>query len=97
MQYYKDSYLANNNYYLIGAPIQCQLDKYLPQSEKALLLQYLYVIKNPNPYNKKELYKMNRSHKTEYYECYFKRYNKRQEERQYLKTSLFMNLHITKK
>lgn len=22
MQYYKDSYLANNNYYLIGAPIQ---------------------------------------------------------------------------
>jgi methyl-accepting chemotaxis protein len=70
MQYYKDSYLANNNYDLVGAPIKRQLHKYLPQSEKALLLQYLYIIKNPNPYNKKELYKMDRAHKTEYSELH---------------------------
>ncbi|MDF1878894.1 HAMP domain-containing protein [Sulfurimonas sp. SAG-AH-194-C20] len=70
LQYYKDTYLAHNNYDLIGAPSERKLSKYLPQNEKALLLQYLYIIKNPNPYNKKELYKMDRTHQTEYSELH---------------------------
>ncbi|MDF1882701.1 methyl-accepting chemotaxis protein [Sulfurimonas sp. SAG-AH-194-C21] len=70
LAYYKNSYLANNNYDLIGAPSKRELSQYLPKSEKALLLQYLYIIKNPNPYNKKELHKMDREHKTEYSELH---------------------------
>ncbi len=70
IKYYKNSYLANNNYDLIGAPSKREISKYLPQSDKALVLQYLYIIKNPNPYNKKELYKMDREFQTEYSELH---------------------------
>ncbi|HIP20131.1 MAG TPA: methyl-accepting chemotaxis protein [Sulfurimonas sp.] len=70
MAYYKNSYLANNNYDLVGAPSKRELSKYLPQSDKALVLQYLYIIKNPNPYNKKELHKMDKEFQTEYSELH---------------------------
>ncbi|MDQ7043078.1 MAG: hypothetical protein Q9M34_06050, partial [Sulfurimonas sp.] len=70
IDYYKNSYLANNNYDLVGAPRKRKADEYLPKSEKALLLQYLYIIKNPNPYNKKELHKMDRTYQTEYSELH---------------------------
>jgi len=70
MAYYKNSYLANNNYDLVGTPSKRELSKYLPQSDKALVLQYLYIIKNPNPYNKKELHKMDKEFQTEYSELH---------------------------
>ncbi len=68
--YYANSYLAHNNYDLVGAPKKKDPASYLPHSDKGLLLQYLYVAKNPEPYNKKELYKMDRTYKTEYSELH---------------------------
>lgn len=70
INYYEKSYLANNNYDLVGAPQKKDAQSYLPTTDKGLLLQYLYIVKNPEPYNKKELYKMDRTYKTEYSELH---------------------------
>ena len=66
IKYYKESYTANVNYDLVGAPQKRDIEKYLPKSDKGLIAQYLYIAKNPNPYNKKELFKMSRLFKNEY-------------------------------
>ena len=68
--YYANSYLAHNNYDLVGAPQKKDPNSYLPQSDKGLLLQYLYIAKNPEPYNKKEAHKMDKTFKTEYSELH---------------------------
>lgn len=66
IKYYKESYTANVNYDLVNAPKKRNLEEYLPKSNKGLIAQYLYIAKNPNPYNKKELFKMSKLFKSEY-------------------------------
>ena len=65
-EYYSSTYLSHVNYDLIGAPHQRSADVYLPKSRKGKILQYLYVVNNPEPYNKKEMYKMDKMFKSEY-------------------------------
>ena len=66
LDYYSNTYLPHVNYDLNNAPAKRSAESYLPKSDKGRLLQYLYVAKNPEPYNKKEFYKMDKTFKTEY-------------------------------
>jgi len=64
--YYNAEYLSNVNYDLNNAPLKKEASSYLPKSDKGLMLQYLYIAKNPNAYNKKEAYRMDKTFTTEY-------------------------------
>ena len=66
LEYYKNDYLPHVNYNLNNAPTKRAPEAYLPKTEKGKLLQYLYIANNPEPYNKKELYKMDKMFKTDY-------------------------------
>jgi len=70
VDYYKNTYIPHVNYNLTNAPIKRAAKEYLPKSDKGIVLQYLYVAKNPEAYNKKELYKMDKMFKTEYSEIH---------------------------
>jgi len=66
ISYYNESFLPHVNYNLNGAPNKQDASKYLPKSDKGLILQYLYIAKNPNSYNNKEVYRMDKTFTTEY-------------------------------
>ncbi len=66
LSYYENTYLSHVNYNLNNAPSKRALEEYLPKSDKGILLQYLYIAKNPEAYNNKEKYKMDKSYKSEY-------------------------------
>ena len=70
LDYYKNTYLPHVNYNLNNAPVKRALESYLPTTDKGKLLQYLYIANNPEPYNKKESYKMDKMFKTEYSEIH---------------------------
>ncbi len=70
LNYYNNEYLAHVNYNLKGAPAKKDVSFYLPKSDKGLILQYLYIASNSEPYNKKENYKMNKMFPTEYSEIH---------------------------
>ena len=64
--YYGQNYLSHVNYDLNDAPLKKEASSYLPKSDKGLILQYLYIAKNPSAYNNKEAYKMDKTFTTEY-------------------------------
>jgi len=66
LNYYKNSYLKNVNYNLAHAPKKRELEKYLPKTDKGMIAQYLYIVKNPNPFNKKEFLDMSKLYKNDY-------------------------------
>ena len=70
LEYYANSYLPHVNYDLNNAPTKRALEAYLPKSDKGMILQYLYIVKNPFPYNKKEQFRMNKLYKSEYSEIH---------------------------
>ena len=70
VDYYNNTYIPHVNYNLVDAPLKRAVTEYLPKSDKGVVLQYLYVAKNPEAYNKKELYKMDKMFKTEYSEIH---------------------------
>jgi len=70
LEYYKNTYLAHVNYNLHDAPRKKNPEAYLPNSDKGMILQYLYIAKNPESYNQKENYKMDKMFKTEYSELH---------------------------
>ena len=65
-EYYKNTYLSNVNYDVSNAPKKRALEDYLPQTDKGLIAQYLYIAKNPEPYNKKEVFDMSKIVKNDY-------------------------------
>ena len=66
VNYYQGVYTPHVNYNLIDAPVKKSVQDYLPKSDKGVILQYLYIANNPEAYNKKEFYKMDKMFKTEY-------------------------------
>ena len=66
INYYTNTYLPHVDYDLKGAPKKKNPETYLPKSDKGMILQYLYIAKNPEPYNKKENYKMDKLFKSDY-------------------------------
>ena len=64
--YYESDYIPNVNYNLVDAPTTRAAQDYLPKSDKGVILQYLYVAKNPESYDRKEFYKMDKTFTTEY-------------------------------
>jgi len=66
LEYYKNTFTPHVNYNLLGAPSKKPLESYLPKTDKGIILQYLYIVKNPAAYNKKEQYKMDKTVKSEY-------------------------------
>ena len=70
LDYYRNTYLTNVNYNLENAPMKKAPDDYLPKTTKGEILQYLYIANNPEAYNKKEFYKMDKMFKTEYSEIH---------------------------
>ena len=74
LSYYQKEYLPHVNYDLEHAPSKRSVEKYLPASDKGKILQYLYIAKNPEAYNKKENYKMDQLFKSEYSEIHVQRH-----------------------
>ena len=66
LKYYKDIYLPKVNYDITGVNKKRELVEYLPKTDKGLLAQYNYIVQNPNPIDKKELFNMNKTFSTEY-------------------------------
>ena len=66
LEYYKTQYLPHVNYDLVNAPTKKSLEQYLPKTDKGIILQYLYIVKNPLAYDKKEQFKMDKTVKSEY-------------------------------
>jgi len=66
LEYYKNTYLSHVNYDIVNAPSKRSLERYLPKTDKGIILQYLYIVKNPLAYDKKEQYKMDKTVKSEY-------------------------------
>ncbi len=65
LEYYK-SYLTRINYDIKGSQPKRALEEYLPKSETAKKLQWLYMVDNPNKVGEKDKYIMSQRYRDDY-------------------------------
>jgi len=63
---YNKEYLPLVNYALPNAQTKRNADAYLPASDAGKIVQFLYILQNPNPIGKRGKYAMNKAHEGEY-------------------------------
>ena len=63
---YAQEYLNTVNYSLPGVQQKRSVESYLPESVRGQIMQYLYILQNPNPLGKRGNFDMNKAHKGEY-------------------------------